>query len=139
MKFSKSLIIAFSVGVSVSGCVSNEFFVKQGVTFDRYERDSVSCATQATQSVPTNTQVGWAPYVGLYSVDTNEGLRGKNLEICMRDRGYQKVAIPYCAGPSLKAATEKAKLPQDRNKKMRITKDSCYVFGADGTPALHTP
>ena len=127
------------VSFLLTGCVSNEFFVKQGVTFDKYERDSVGCATTATQAVPTNTQVGWAPYVGLYSVDTNSALRSKNLEICMRDRGYQKVAIPYCSGDAMKAATERAKQPQDRTRRMKITANSCYVLGPDGSPALYTP
>ncbi len=127
------------LSLALSGCVPNDFYVKQGVTFDRYQRDSVGCATVATQAVPTNTQVSWAPYVGLYSVDTNSGLRGQNLEICMRDRGYQKVSIPYCTGNSLNPATEVAKLPQDRNKKMKISKDSCYVLGAAGGPSLYTP
>ncbi|MGB8815571.1 MAG: hypothetical protein WCC57_20530, partial [Paracoccaceae bacterium] len=139
MKNASLIATVLLSGMILTGCVPSEFFVKSGVTFDRYERDSVGCATQASQAVPTNTQVGWAPYVGLYSVDANAGLRGKNLEICMRDRGYQKVSIPYCTGVSLKAATDAAKLPQDRNKSMTITKASCYVLGAAGTPSLYTP
>jgi hypothetical protein len=123
----------------VAGCVPNEFFVQQGVTYDRYERDSIGCATEATQAVPTNTQVGWAPYVGLYSVDTNSTLRGQNLEICMRDRGYQKVSIPYCNGAALTAATEQSKQPQDRNRTMRIVAESCYVLGNNGQPFLYSP
>ncbi len=85
--------------VLVSGCVPSEFYVKQGVTYDRYERDGVACATAATQAVPTNTQVTWAPYVGIYSVDTNAPLRDKNMEICMRDRGYQEGAGPLLHRP----------------------------------------
>jgi hypothetical protein len=127
------------LAVALSGCVTSEFYVKQGVTLDRYQRDTVGCATSATQAVPTNTQVSWAPYVGIYSVDTNEGLRGQNLEICMRDRGYQKVAIPYCAGDALASATESSKTPQDRNRKMIISQSSCYVFDAAGNPYLFTP
>jgi hypothetical protein len=136
---SKKSGLACSVAVALAGCVPSEFYVQQGVTFDRYERDGVGCATVATQAVPTNTQVGWAPYVGIYSVDTNSPLRDKNMEICMRDRGYQRIEIPYCSGEALTAATAAAKQPQDRNRKMSITPQSCYALAPDGTQFLYSP
>ena len=122
----------------IAGCVDQEFFVRQNVTYDRYERDFVGCATRATQEVPTNTQVGWMPYVGVYSADTNAALRGKNFELCMRDRGYQKVKVPYCEGNKLKAATAQAKRPQGRGRKMTINKASCWVGKPDGSPFLYS-
>lgn len=135
----KIVVLATASALSLSACVSNDFYVRQGVTYDRYERDGVACATQATQAVPTNTQVSWAPYVGIYSVDTNSPLRDKNMEICMRDRGYQRIAISYCEGDSAAAATKAAKQPADRNRQMRITSQSCYVLAPDGSPFLYTP
>ncbi len=132
-------MLACASGLSLSACVSNDFYVRQGVTYDRYERDGVTCATQATQAVPTNTQVSWAPYVGIYSVDTNSPLRDKNMEICMRDHGYQRIAIPYCEGDAAAAASKAAKQPRDRNRQMRITSQSCYVQAPDGSPFLYTP
>lgn len=128
-----------SSALLLAGCVPSEFYVRQGVTLDRYERDGVGCATQATQAVPTNTQVSWAPYVGIYSVDTNSPLRDKNMEICMRDLGYQRVSIPYCSGDALTAATTRSKEPADRNRKMQVTSGSCYVIAPDGTQFLYTP
>ena len=122
----------------LAGCVDQEHFVKQNVTYDRYERDYVACATSATQEVPTNTQVGWAPYVGIYSADTNTALRLKNFEICMRDRGYQKVSMPYCTGDELKKATEMSKARQDRSRRMVINSRSCYINTADGSPFLYS-
>ena len=122
----------------LAGCVDQEFFVRQNVTYDRYERDFVGCATRATQEVPTNTQVGWMPYVGIYSADTNAALRGKNFELCMRDRGYQKVKIPYCSGDKLKAANAQAKAPQDRRRRMKVTQASCWVGKPDGAPFLYS-
>jgi hypothetical protein len=86
----KRATLLFTLALSLTGCVTNEFYVKNGVTLDMYERDGVGCATTATQAVPTNTQIGWAPYVGIYSADTNAPLRDKNMEICMRDRGYSE-------------------------------------------------
>lgn len=123
----------------LTGCVDREFFVRQNVTYDKYERDYVECGTQATQQVPTNTQVGWAPYVGIYSVDTNTELRMRNFEICMRDRGYSEVTLPYCQNEALQSAQSEMALPQDRSRRMRIVPGSCYVLKADGSPYLYSP
>ena len=122
--------------LAVSGCVSQDFWVRNSVTYDKYERDFVGCQTLATQAVPTNTQVGWVPYGGVYSVDTNSPLRLKNFEICMRDRGYSQQPIPYCSGDALTAADAQARLPVDRNRRMKISANSCYTFGPDGTPYI---
>ena len=125
-----STLLLFSI--VLSGCVDQEFYVRQGVSLDLYQRDTVSCATTATQAVPTNTQMGWAPYVGVYSVDTNVALRTANLDICLRDRGYQKVTIPYCADGNLQAATAAAALPNDPSRRMNIRADSCYINTVSG-------
>ncbi|MGB2202974.1 MAG: hypothetical protein ACPH5G_16715 [Pseudooceanicola atlanticus] len=121
------------------GCITTEMMVKPGVTYDRYERDVVGCATTSTQKVPTNTQVGWAPYVGLYSVDTNSTLRQKHHELCLRDKGYSKVAIPVCEGPDGRAALAQARGRQDRARRMSINGQSCYVVLGDGSRFLYTP
>lgn len=131
-------IIALIAPFTLAACVGQEFYVRQNVTFDRYERDTVACRTLATQAVPTNTQVGWAPYVGIYSVDTNEGLRASNHELCMRDRGYQPVEIPYCSGEAATAATQASRQPRNRNERMRIASNSCYITTAEGS-YLFTP
>ena len=130
MKLKFAVFVAASL--SLTGCLEQDFYVRQGVTFDRYQRDTIGCATSATQSVPTNTQLSWAPYVGVYSVDTNVSLRTANLDICLRDKGYQKVTIPYCADASLTSATAAAKGPRDMNRKMAITASSCYINTQSG-------
>lgn len=117
----------------LAGCVEQATFAKNNVTYDRYERDKVQCATRAAQEVPVNTQVTWAPYVGIYSVDTNATLRKKNFEICMRDKGYDQVTLPYCSGKAREAATEAAASPGIRSKRMSITPKSCYINTTDGT------
>jgi hypothetical protein len=132
------LVIGAAAAALVSGCVEQQVFVKQDVTYDRYERDFVGCSTKATQAVATNTQVGWAPYVGIYSYDTNTALRVKNFEICMRDLGYQQVQMPFCSGARQTAAMAAAKAPQDRNRKIMIQPNSCYVNRADGTMFLYS-
>jgi hypothetical protein len=133
------LISVAAFAMVLSGCVTTEMFVKQGVTMDRYERDTVGCATKVTQAVPTNTQVAWAPYVGIYSVDTNSGLRSANLDICMRDKGYQKRPVPYCQGDIMKDATAAAAMPPDSKRRLNITADTCYVNRADGRQFIYTP
>lgn len=130
--------IGFAAAALVSGCVEQQVFVKQDVTYDRYERDFVGCSTKATQAVATNTQVGWAPYVGIYSYDTNTALRVKNLELCMRDLGYQQVVMPFCAGDRQTRAMAEARQPQDRNRRMTIQPNSCYVNRPDGTVYIHS-
>lgn len=120
-------------------CVATTFPVKQGVTFDRYERDTVSCAAESTRQVPTNTQVAWAPYVGIYSVDTNAQLRGKSNEICLRDKGYEMMQIPYCGSALVEAANTAARATRDRKRVMRVSPESCYVIAPNGQPFLYTP
>ena len=122
----------------LSGCVDQSLFVKQNVTYDQYERDYVACSTKAAQLVPVNTQIGWAPYVGIYSTDTNAALRMKNFEICMRDAGYQQVTISYCSGKSAEIATQQSRGVRDRGEKMKITQQTCYVAGPDGRPFIYT-
>ncbi|MDU8927555.1 hypothetical protein RXV86_09180 [Alisedimentitalea sp. MJ-SS2] len=130
---------AIAGSVILTACVDQSFFVKQGVTYDRYERDYVQCSTVAAQKVPVNTQIGWAPYVGIYSTDTNAALRMKNFELCMRDKRYQQVKIPYCSGEKAKAATEQMKLPSRRSTKMKITPQTCYISDPSGRPHLYSP
>lgn len=130
------LAVSFSI---LAGCVKQEFFYKNEVTYDRYERDYVGCATSASQDVPTNTQVGWAPYVGIYSTDTNSALRIKSFELCMRDRGYAKATIPYCAGAKANEAQKLSAQPQSRARRMKVTQESCYITTLNGAPYLYTP
>lgn len=132
------VVISMVAVVALSACVQQQFWVKNAVTYDRYERDFVGCQTVATQSVPTNTQVAWAPYVGVYSVDTNSALPTKNFELCMRDKGYSQVALQPCTGADLEAARNQMTRPQDRSRTMQIGPKSCYTLKADGSPFLHT-
>ncbi|MCV2877585.1 hypothetical protein OE699_01865 [Sedimentimonas flavescens] len=125
--------------VAVSGCVPTMIPIKNGVTYDRYERDTVGCAAESSRQVPTNTQVNWDPYIGIYSTDTNAKLRNSTNEICLRDKGYQMVQLPYCSGKALTAATEASKQRTDLRKVMHATSNSCYINRGDGTIYLYTP
>jgi len=135
----KKIAVPLIVVTILGGCVDKEVFAKNSVTYDQYERDYVACGTLASQAAPTNTQVAWAPYVGIYSVDTNEQLRISNFEICMRDKGYSEVKLPYCQGESAKAAQNLMSLPQNRQARMRIVSGSCYVLKPDQSPFIYSP
>lgn len=130
--------LVLAAALLISGCVEQQIWVRNNVTYDQYERDFVGCQTTATQAVPTNTQVSWAPYVGIYSVDTNSQLRQSNFEICMRDRGYSPVTVEPCTGTAQTAANEQSRLPSDRNRVLTVTANTCYVYRNDGTPYLYS-
>jgi hypothetical protein len=134
----KVIYLLTSASLVLSGCISQQFYVKNGVTLDRYERDGVFCATKATQEVGTNTQIAWDYYAGLYTADTNNELRARNMEICMRDRGYAYVEIPMCTGDQLKKANEKAKQPRNLKNRMKVNSSSCYTVNSDGKPLLYS-
>ncbi|PTV94831.1 hypothetical protein C8J27_10699 [Rhodobacter aestuarii] len=137
MKLAKIMILPL-VAV-LGGCEATTVPVKNGVTFDRYERDTVFCQAESTRQVPTNTQVSWGPYTGLYSVDTNTQIRAKTNEICLRDKGYQLVSIPYCSGANLKAADAESRTQHQRSDVMRVNENSCYVISWEGNTYIYTP
>lgn len=126
-------------GFALAGCVQQEFFVRQDVNYDRYQRDTAACATKATQEVSANTQVGWVPYVGVYSVDANAGLRQTNFEICMRDRGYSKVALPGCSANAGAAQQEGFGSTSRLGQNLKISDQSCFVLSPRGETLLYTP
>lgn len=124
-----------------AGCAParQDFYVKPDVTLDRYERDALACVNQATAATPTNTQIGWMPYVGLYSADTNAGLRAANVQLCMRDRGYQLVQFPACQTNIPEAQRfgfgDRTRLGQ----RLKVGPQSCVTWGAQGETILYTP
>ena len=128
----KIMIIAgllFATACAEGGYVhTRNFFLKNGVSYDRYERDTVSCVNLATVAAPNAPQVGWIPYVGVYSVDQNTGLRQANLEICMRDNGYAYVPVPLC--PRERRADTIANgfgRKSDLSQRLSVRADSCFV------------
>jgi hypothetical protein len=123
----------------LTGCVSQEFQIKQNVTYDQYQRDSTQCGAAATQQVGTNTQVGWAPYVGIYSVDANAGLRNQQFDICMRDKGYVKRSVPGCSSNATAAQQTGFGSEKRLNQTLKLAENSCYVLTPTGSRLLYTP
>ena len=131
-------VICCILACSLGGCVAGggSYYVKQGVTYDRYQRDFLACANEATANAPASNQVQWAPYVGLYTVDANTGLRNANVEICMRNKGYSNVEIPYCPMEKREAAFSEGFGDSKRlNQRLRIGPETCVVNGG----LLYTP
>lgn len=125
-----------AIAVLLAGCVPASFWIKDGVSLARYQRDQTGCEVTGTQQVPTNTQFGWAPYTGIYSADTNTALRQRVIAQCMTDRGYRRVELPACPGDTA-SAVRSGDLP--RRPSMKITSESCHVAMMDGSYRLYTP
>jgi hypothetical protein len=129
---------------SLSGCIEPaRYFVKNGVTLDRYERDTVDCVNKATAKAPASNQTQWVPYVGIYTVDANTGLRQANVEICMRDKGYSYPQVPSCSSKG----ADVSKLAREngwgkkgnRKERLNISGQSCVIIGPKGATLLYTP
>ncbi len=110
----------------LAGCVSQPMMVRPGIEYAAYERDRTECAARATQSIPSNTQFGWAPYVGIYSVDTNAGIKRKFFEQCMRSRGYSRHELPMCDGKTISAALKAVRTDAIMKTKIARTGELCW-------------
>lgn len=124
---SKSVVVAVIASVLVSGCVEQTFQVRQNISYERFERDSVQCRTTALQNVPNNSVTTWMPYVGFYTEDTNAVLRLNNYNICMRDLNYQELTVPPCTGEAASVARLLFSDPGYRRTEMRIQANTCFV------------
>ena len=138
MKMKLDFAIAGLTIFSLTGCLETEYFVRDGVSFTQYQRDVVGCATQAAQAVPTNTQVGWAPYVGVYSSDTNEGLRMQNKEICLNQKGYSRATIPPCTGEAASDALAELRGPKGTSLPMHFASNTCYIVAPSNIAYYYT-
>ena len=125
---------------ALAACAGPEpMFVKEGVSFRQYQRDTISCLTSSAQAVPANTQLGWQPYVGLYTADTNAQLRDAASDLCLREKGYSKVTLPLCESDIRMNGVYGPQTETDPNKKLHIGPGSCYYIGRDLRPQLYTP
>jgi len=132
----KKYIVLICTGLVVSGCVPVGFWVKEGVRLSDHQRTQTGCEVKAAQDVPTNTQVGWAPYVGVYSADQNANLRQRVIAQCMGDNGYQLVELPQCSGTLTSEVRSGKRPPKER---MHVSPQSCWVSMPDGSFAMVTP
>lgn len=125
-------IFALSASLAILGCAEGQpyterFFLKQGVTYDQYQRDALDCANAATAAAPAAQRIGWVPYVGVYSVDQNAGLRQANLDVCLRDKGYSFTEVPQCLPDQWREIRETGFGRREAlNQRLDIRPDSCF-------------
>ena len=114
---------------AVCACAPLSTYYKPGVSTARLEQDQTACEVSSLRDAPVATQIRQRPPVfipgericdaagscierpgywvsgGIYTVDVNEGLRARLMDICMAKKGYQPVTIPRCDPAVEKAAT----------------------------------
>lgn len=121
----------FALGVV--GCVNQETFVKNNITYSKYEQDVAYCQTKSTQEVAVNRSPGAelavALLTGAYAVqDANATARTANYNSCMISKGYQRVELQQCK--DLSKAKKTGAGPLTATQEINIGADSCYVTDA---------
>ncbi len=138
MRRTGQVAVVAVVGLVLAGCISKPMMVRPGISYGRYEADRTRCMARAVQEVPNNTQIGWAPYVGLYSVDVNAGIKRKVYEQCMRAKGYQRAELPGCDGKTIELA--RAAIRNDAIQRMKLGQpaEMCWFTDASGEERIFT-
>lgn len=133
-KMNKYLGLSVSL-VLLAGCVNQETFVKNNITYSKYEQDVAFCKTKSTKEVAVNRSPGAelvvALLTGAYAVqDANAEARAANYNACMISKGYQRVELPMCGN-----TTEAKKVgtgPLTASRKIEVGSGSCYTTDAQG-------
>ena len=137
---------------AVCACAPLSTYYKPGVSTARLEQDQTACEVSSLRDAPVATQIRQRPPVfipgericdaagscierpgywvsgGIYTVDVNEGLRARLMDICMAKKGYQPVSIPRCEGAVAQSA------PAGRTTVLpRLDTNSCAILNRDGT------
>jgi len=131
----KKIILVAGFAVSLAGCVNQETFLKNNITYSMFERDVAECQTSSTQEVPVNrspgAEVAIAIFTGVYSVqDANAQARVSNYNSCMISKGYQRVDLPTCKNKS--EAKQLGAGPLTASRKIEVGAGSCYAVDTKG-------
>lgn len=147
----KPWIIPFVSLLTLAACGPLSLYYRPGVTVSRMQTDTTKCEVSALKNAPIATQIRQHPPIyipaaticnaakecsvrpsywvegGIYTVDVNRNLRGRVLDICMAEKGYQPVTLPACPAKISKAvpAVATRKLPT-------LTATSCVIRYKDG-------
>lgn len=138
MKFTLPLL---SIGALIlSGCVAQEQFIKNNISYSMFERDRATCETKATQEIPVNRSVGGevvvALFTGVYAAqDANAPARLKNYESCMISNGYQRIEFPACK--DMNSARKNGVGPLSANKLISVAPGSCVTNDTKGRVIFH--
>tara|TARA_R110002049_G_C9132760_1_gene559128 strand:- start:706 stop:1125 length:420 start_codon:yes stop_codon:yes gene_type:complete len=130
----KILLVSVCSAV-LAGCVNQETFVKNNITYSKYEQDVAHCKTKATQEVAVNrsqgAEVAIAIFTGVYSVqDANSDARVANYNSCMISKGYQRVELPACKNNN--EAKKTGVGPLTASRKIDVGTGSCYATDTQG-------
>lgn len=136
------IALAVVAGLTLSGCVAQERFVKNNMRYSDFERDRAQCETKATQEIAVNrspgAEVAVALLTGVYQVhDANAGARIRNYESCMMQKGYQRVSLQPCS--KTKEARENGIGPLRANERVPINSQTCWVGDNLGRTIFYTP
>ena len=131
----KKLIILATCSAVLSGCVSQETFVKNNIRYTEYELDRAECETNAAQEIAVNrspgAEIAVAVLTGVYQTqDANAPARKRNYEACMPKKGYQRVELPMC--PNAQNAKATGVGPLTANKKIQVGQGSCFSTDSSG-------
>lgn len=130
----------------LAACGPMSIYYRPGVSVSRMQADTTTCQVSALKDAPVATQIRQRPPIfypgrnicnaagscyfspgywvdgGIYTVDLNQDLRGRVLDLCMAKRGYQPVTLPPCPDTVKRAvpAVATVKLPT-------LTSKSCVI------------
>lgn len=126
---------ALAATLFLSGCVAQEHFVKNNISYTQYEKDRASCETNAAQEVAVNRSPGAEVVVALLTgyyneQDANAPARQRNYEACMISKGYQRVEFQPCK--DLKDARENGVGPLTASERIQISANSCIANDTKG-------
>ncbi|WP_050928462.1 hypothetical protein [Aestuariivita boseongensis] len=136
----------------LGACQPMSIYYRAGVSVAKAEDDKLNCEVAALKDAPVATQIRREPSVFVpprqicnaagvctvrggywlpgrtYTVDVNASLRGRLVDRCMAQKGYQPVSIPPCPQSVADAAPGGATrtLPT-------LTPSSCVIRNPDGS------
>lgn len=144
-------------GLAVGACGPLSLYYQPGVQVSRMQSDATRCEVNALRDAPVANQIRQRPPIylpgnrycsstgcyyspgywvdgGIYTVDLNQGLRQRVLDMCMAQKGYQPVSIPRCSAGIASAAPRAATstLPT-------LSENSCAIRYDDGSWQIVTP
>jgi hypothetical protein len=136
----KTSLLVLCAGLAISGCVSQETFVKSNMRYSEFEVDRASCETTATQQVSANRSPGAelavALLTGVYQTqDANAEARARNYEACMIKKGYQRVSLPACT--NYQDAQNNGIGPLNAQNRVEISTASCIANDQSGRIIFH--
>jgi hypothetical protein len=142
----------------LAGCLPLGLYYRAGVPVSRLNADQTNCEVRALRDAPVATQIRRTPsrFVpgrricdatgacvtrpgywiegDYYTVDVNENLRERVLDMCMAEKGYRPVRIPPCSQAVVRAA------PQGVTTTLpRLTEKSCVIRNKGGSWQIVNP